>query len=97
VLGEQPAPGAELCIQDADGTNHRHVARGDLTRVQFPTVTVHLSTGQDGNIFSIMGAVTRALKSAGHADAVEDFVKELTSTDSYDAALQVVQRTVSVS
>ena len=33
VLGEQPG-GQELCIQNADGTGHRHVSRDELTRTE---------------------------------------------------------------
>jgi hypothetical protein len=64
--------------------------------VKFPDVHVQL-TGRDGNIFAIMAAVDTALTRAGHADAVDDFITELTSTDSYYKALAVVMRTVVVS
>jgi hypothetical protein len=64
--------------------------------VKFPDVQVKL-TGQDGNIFSVIGTVTRALERAGHADAVAEFIAQVTASDSYHAALSVAMRTVNVS
>jgi hypothetical protein len=59
-------------------------------------IKVQLS-GEDGNIFSIMGRVTLAMKRAGlPAEEREEFARELTSAESYDAALQCVMRWVRV-
>ena len=62
--------------------------------VRYPDICVALS-GEDGNIFSIMGRVTKAMR---RADVLEEdrnaFVEELTSAGSYDEALQVVMRWV---
>ncbi len=65
--------------------------------IRYPDVHVQL-TGQDGNIFYIMGRVRGALKRAGVSeDVISEFVTELTSSDSYDAALGVVMKWVSTS
>ena len=45
------------------------------TDVKYPDVTVELE-GVDGNAFAVMGVVSRALKQAGHRDAVDAFRKE---------------------
>ena len=42
--------------------------------------------GEDGNAFAILGAVSKALKRAGHKDLVDEFMAEATSGD-YDHLL----------
>jgi hypothetical protein len=37
--------------------------------------------GEDGNAFAILGAVSKALKRAGHKDLVDEFMAEATSGD----------------
>ncbi len=44
--------------------------------------------GQDGNAFSIMGNVIKALKRNGHSDLVDAYREEAMSGD-YDHLLQV--------
>lgn len=56
---------------------------------KYPAVSVQL-TGQDGNVFGIIGAVSKALRRAGHGDAVNAFTDEVFAATSYDHALQVV-------
>lgn len=63
--------------------------------VKYPDVSVQL-TGKDGNAFNIMGEVNRALRRAGHVEALEPFMAEATAAESYDGFLQVVMRTVNV-
>ncbi|AGT12823.1 hypothetical protein REPROBATE_87 [Mycobacterium phage Reprobate] len=66
-------------------------------RPKFPDVHVQL-TGNDGNVFLIIGRVQRALLSGGASrEQAAEFVNEITSADSYDAALAVVMQWVSVS
>jgi hypothetical protein len=62
--------------------------------VKLPDVTVQL-TGEDGNAFAVMGAVTRAMKRAGHGDQVDTFRAEAMSGD-YDHLLQTCMRWVNV-
>jgi len=58
-------------------------------------VTVKL-TGNDGNAFSIMGQVTRALRKAGASREEEQaFVTEATAGD-YDHLLQTAMKWVEV-
>jgi hypothetical protein len=59
-------------------------------------VTVHLSTEQDGNVYMIMGTITRAIRRAGHSDRISEFVNDITSTTSYDQALQHIMEWVNV-
>jgi hypothetical protein len=48
-------------------------------------------TGEDGNAYSIMGRVARALRKAGHGDLVDEYHKEATSGD-YDHLLQTTMK-----
>lgn len=43
----------------------------------------------DGNIFSVMGAVSKALKRAGQKDKIEEFQSAVTKSASYEDALDV--------
>jgi hypothetical protein len=67
------------------------------TTVKFPNVHVQLS-GEDGNVFAIIGRVRRALVQAGATrEQLECFMTEVTAAGSYDEALVVVMRWVDVS
>ncbi len=68
----------------------------DTGDVRFPDVHVEL-TALNGNVFILIGAVTGALRRAGHFDAAQDFVHEATGSTSYDEVLQLIMRTVEVS
>lgn len=70
----------------------------EIASPKFPGVHVAL-TGEDGNVFSIIARVLRALRLSGEAEAKDlvDFRLEIQSAANYDAALQVVMRWVSVS
>ena len=64
--------------------------------VKFPQIEVEL-TGKDGNAFSILGAVTRAMKKGKVDEAdIAAFMKEATS-GGYDHLLQTAMSTVTVS
>jgi hypothetical protein len=52
-----------------------------------PDVTVHLSTGHDGNIFAVIGTVTGALKRAGHGQDVKEFTEDVFGAQNYPDAL----------
>jgi hypothetical protein len=62
--------------------------------IKFPEVEVNLSE-IDGNAFSIIGAVRRALRRKATPEQIEEFVAEATSGD-YDHLLQTTMRTVTV-
>ena len=49
-------------------------------------VHVHL-TGEQGNIFFILGSVTGALRSNGYSDLVQEVTDAVTSSPSYAVAL----------
>lgn len=62
---------------------------------KFPDVKVKL-VGEDGNAFSILGRVKRAMNDAGVEHSyIDDFIENATSGD-YNHLLQVVMDTVSV-
>lgn len=67
------------------------------TTPRFPDAHVQLS-GQDGNVFAIVGRVRRALLNAGASQQqLDSFMSEIRSAGSYDAALVIVMRWVHVS
>ncbi len=62
----------------------------------YPTVVVKL-VGEDGNAFSIMGRVAKALKRAGISQSeVDRFYEECKSSGSYDNLLVTVMQWVTV-
>lgn len=52
--------------------------------------------GKDGNIFNLMGLVSKSMKRNGYRDRVEEFVNDVTSSKSYDEALQTIMKWVHV-
>jgi len=62
---------------------------------QFAEIDVQLS-GNDGNAFSIMGSVVRAIKRAGATEAQVAEYREASMAGDYDNLLQVALRTVNV-
>ncbi|MBS0422527.1 MAG: hypothetical protein JSR66_32770 [Proteobacteria bacterium] len=64
---------------------------------KFPNVCVQL-TGQEGNVFSILGRVQRGLKEGDVSDEnISAFWDELSAVHSYDEALQIIMHWVRVS
>jgi hypothetical protein len=67
------------------------------TTPRFPDAHVRLS-GEDGNVFGIIGRVRRALIQAGATDEdIKCFMHETTGAGSYDEVLQIVMRWINVS
>ena len=63
---------------------------------KYPNIHVQLS-GEDGNAFTILGRVRRAMRAGGvPADDIEAFTNEATSGD-YDHLLQACMKWVSTS
>lgn len=58
-----------------------------------PTVKL---INEDGNVFSIIGKVQRALNRAGQQDKAAEFVDKAFSTKSYDEVLQLLRDYVEV-
>lgn len=52
--------------------------------------------GEDGNIFSILGRVNRALKEDGKGEQVKEVSERVMASSSYDAALQIIMEYVEV-
>jgi len=66
-----------------------------MSAPKYPEITVKL-VGEDGNAFSILSKVKRALRSGGVSDAeVSEFLEEATAGD-YDHLLRVVMNWVNV-
>ena len=49
-------------------------------------------TGEDGNVFSIIGRVSKALKTAGQAENAEEFTTKAFSADSYQEVLRLAMQ-----
>ena len=52
--------------------------------------------GEDGNVFSIMSAVSRALKRSGRATEAAEFSKKAMESDSYGAVLRLAAEYVEI-
>jgi hypothetical protein len=52
--------------------------------------------GEDGNIFSIMARVRKAMERGGYGDEAKDYTQEVMSCGSYDEALRITMRYVNV-
>jgi hypothetical protein len=53
-------------------------------------------TDTDGNVYAIIGAVSKCLKRAGQADKAEEFTKQAFASDSYDDVLMLCMEYVEV-
>ena len=95
----------KLCSGRARG--RRRKDGEDMFEVKYPNVTVQLS-GENGNAFAIIGAVSKALKRAYRGDdpqfetnqeaheAAAAYRAEAMASESYDALLQHAMKTVNV-
>lgn len=54
-------------------------------------------TGQDGNVFNLIGIVTKEMKRNGYSDQVKEFTDYIFDSGSYDEALQRIMEWVMVS
>lgn len=53
-------------------------------------------TEEDGNIFSIMGTCTKALKRIGQYEKAKELTNKIFSSSSYEEALQICMEYVEV-
>lgn len=53
-------------------------------------------SGQNGNIFNLLGIASRSLKAAGQYAKASEMNKKAMSTNSYDEALSVIMEYVEV-
>lgn len=65
------------------------------TDLKYPDVKVQLS-GEDGNVYSIIGRVKREIRRKHGHEAADAFAKEAMSKGSYEEVLGFVQQTVDV-
>lgn len=61
-----------------------------------PEITVHLSTGVDGNIGAIMSRITEGLRRTSYGGEQDEFRKEIFAAESYDHALRICMEWVNV-
>jgi len=67
-----------------------------IVKPKYPEITVKL-VGEDGNIFNLMGLVQKALRKGGVSkEERSQFLEEVTQSNSYDQALQVIMQWVEV-
>jgi hypothetical protein len=66
-----------------------------MNKVKYPDVEVQL-TGQDGNVFGIIGRVSKAIGQKHGREAKLAFQEEATQQGSYDEVLALCMRTVEV-
>lgn len=63
--------------------------------IKHPDVKVKL-VGEDGNVFSIMGRVGKALKRAGYPESAKAYYDEVMKAKDYDDALGITMTYVEV-
>lgn len=52
--------------------------------------------GEDGNIFNLMGIVSREMKRNGYQNQIKEFTDDITSSNSYDEALAKIMDWVNI-
>jgi len=52
--------------------------------------------GEDGNVFNIIGRVSKALKKAGYEEQAKEFIEKAFNSESYDAVLALAQNYVDI-
>ena len=62
---------------------------------KYPDVEVQLS-GEDGNVFSIIGRIAKALRRQVSPEAASEFTDAAMASGSYDEVLQLAMKTVDV-
>lgn len=64
--------------------------------VKYPDVTVHLSSGVNGNALAVVAAVARVIGREVSREAADEYRREALSSESYDALLAHATSTVNV-
>lgn len=64
-----------------------------MTNKQKPVVQL---TGQDGNVFNLLGICTKALNRAGMRDEAKELSEKIWGCESYNAALTLMHEYVEV-
>ena len=67
----------------------------DTPEVTYPDITVQL-TGQDGNVFNLIGIVQAAVRRVHGDDAAKEVYRKATSCSSYNEVLIYLMKTVNV-
>lgn len=65
----------------------------DEMNIEKPVVQL---SEEDGNVFAIMGRVSKALKRAGQPEKAKEFVDKARKSESYDAVLRLCMEYVEV-
>jgi hypothetical protein len=64
--------------------------------VKYPDVTVHLSSGVNGNALSVVAVVARAIQRGVSREAADEYRREALGSGSYDELLAHAMSTVNV-
>lgn len=64
--------------------------------VKYPDVTVHLSSGVNGNALSVVATVARAIQRNVSREAADEYRREALNSESYDDLLAHAMSTVNV-
>jgi hypothetical protein len=92
--------GSIMWVEDfinSHGDDYDHTAATDPIEDDEPSKPFVQLTGEDGNVFSIIGRVSGTLKKAGQADKAKEFSTKAMRSGSYDAVLQLAMTYCNVS
>ncbi len=64
--------------------------------VKYPDVTVHLSSGVNGNALSVVAVVARAIQRKVSPEAANEYRREALNSESYEDLLAHAMSTVNV-
>lgn len=95
VTPEQQRAARKLLIDKAPVAEITLVT-GNQEREEAMDKPVCKLVGTDGNVFSIIGAVSKTLKRAGQPEKAKEFQNKAFSSGSYDAVLQLCMEYVEV-
>jgi hypothetical protein len=96
VSKDQPTVCLEVNGEHFHADRHELLVTHQLSRVRYPDVEVHLSTGHSGNTMAILGTASGALRHAGYRAAADQLARDVFACESFQEALRLVQETVNV-
>jgi hypothetical protein len=79
------------------GKDYGHTAVDEENEEEEPAKPHAKLTGEDGNVFSIIGRVSKALKKAGQEDKAKEFTDKAFNAGSYDEVLRLAMTYCDVS
>jgi len=82
-----------LCDNLGRGKESDAYESGKMSKKKKPVCKL---VGEDGNVFAIIGRVSKALKSVGLKEQAREFTQKAFKSESYDAVLQLAMKYVDV-